>query len=224
MLGVHERQREFRVGLRRYQCGSYPCCIAKSYSMRCAITCGERVQECDLAEDDSVPEQKSQDFVRLMMLNERKLFSYILSLVPNWSDADEILQGTALRLWEGFDKYEEGTQFLAWARRVAYYEILSHRKRSQRSRLIFSPELLQTLSEESQELDLEADERMDALKKCLDSLSKDSKKLLAMYYAEESKMEDVARQLGRTLAAAYQALYRVRLGLRNCIAKRLSGS
>ena len=84
-----------------------------------------------------VVDESQRQFVRLMTKHERLVYGYILSLVPNWADADEILQETNIRLWEEFDKFVLGTNFAAWALRVAHFQVLTWRKRVSRSRLVF---------------------------------------------------------------------------------------
>ena len=79
-------------------------------------------------------------FVRLLTQHERRVYGYILRMVPNWCEADEVLQETNIRLWEEFDRFEPGTDFAAWAIRVAHYQVLTWRKRRDRSRLVFSEE------------------------------------------------------------------------------------
>ena len=84
----------------------------------------------------SIDESRRQ-FVRLLTQHQRRVYGYILTMVVNWNDADEILQETNLRLWEEFDRFEPGTDFAAWAIRVAYYQVLTWRKKRDRSRLVF---------------------------------------------------------------------------------------
>ena len=72
-------------------------------------------------------DESRRQFIRLMTRHERLVYGYILSLVPNWADADEILQETNIRLWEEFEKFETGTNFAAWAVRVAHFQVLTWR-------------------------------------------------------------------------------------------------
>ena len=170
----------------------------------------------------AMQDSDSREFVRLMTRDERKLYSYILTLVPNWNDADDILQETNVRLWEEFEKFEAGTNFLAWARRVAYYEVLTRRKRSKRSKLIFSEQLLDTLSKETEEIGPIVETRQRLLAKCVDQLAEHSRELLARCYCDGAQIKDVAKSLGRTATAVYQSLHRIRISLRNCIERQLS--
>ena len=163
----------------------------------------------------------SREFVRLMTRDERKLYGYILSLVPDWNDADDILQETNIRLWEEFEKYQEGTNFLAWARRVAYYEILTRRKRGKRSKLVFSEELLGKLNGEAERHSGASELRQQMLTRCIDELSEQSRDLLARCYSDGVRIKEVAASMGRTASAVYKSLHRIRIALRDCVDRRL---
>jgi hypothetical protein len=56
-----------------------------------------------------------------MTRHERLVYGFMLSLVPNWADADEILQETNIRLWDEFEKFVPRTNFAAWAVRIARF-------------------------------------------------------------------------------------------------------
>src|SRR4051794_29418130 len=88
------------------------------------------------------PESRVDEFVRLLAQNQRRLFLYVLTLVPRWAEAEEIMQETNLVLWREFGKFQAGTNFAAWASRVAFHQVLAWRKRRQRDRHQFSDEVL----------------------------------------------------------------------------------
>ena len=67
-------------------------------------------------------------FVRLFQQYERGLYRYILSLVLNVAAADDISQNTSLLLWEEFGRFDLNTDFGAWARTIAYYQVLKYRQ------------------------------------------------------------------------------------------------
>ena len=66
-------------------------------------------------------------FVRLLAKYQGQIYSYILSVIGNFNDSDDILQETSSKLWQMFDQYESGTDFLKWSLSVAYYRILEYR-------------------------------------------------------------------------------------------------
>ena len=50
-------------------------------------------------------------FLQLFLAHERRIYSYILALVPVWADADDLLQQTSVVLWQKLDQFEPGTNF-----------------------------------------------------------------------------------------------------------------
>jgi RNA polymerase sigma-70 factor (ECF subfamily) len=167
----------------------------------------------------------SASFVRLLTKNERRIYGYILTMVVDWNDADEILQETNVRLWEEFDRFEPGTDFAAWALRVAHFEVLTWRKRRQRSRLVFSEEALAALADDHAPAGgaaLDDDRaRQAALAECLKQMSASNRELIQRCYAGTQTIREVADGLGRSAEAIYKRLQRLRLGLHRCIEQRL---
>jgi RNA polymerase sigma factor (sigma-70 family) len=90
--------------------------------------------------------KRVEEFVRLLGQNQRWLLIYVTSLVPVWSDTEEVIQETNLVLWREFDRFESGTNFTAWAFRVALNQVLAWRKRRRRDRLEFSPAFLEVVA------------------------------------------------------------------------------
>src|SRR5215212_9863961 len=81
---------------------------------------------------DDTPPDKSKLFLRLFLQNERQVYAYILTLLPNRADADDVLQEASLAMWDKFDADQPPTDFLAWARRVAYHKVLDFHKKAHR--------------------------------------------------------------------------------------------
>lgn len=161
-------------------------------------------------------------FVRLLTQHERRVYGYILKMIPTWTDADEVLQETNVRLWEEFDRFEPGSDFAAWAIRVAHYQVLTWRKRRDRSRLVFSEEAIQAIADESTARYAAADGRQAALGECLKQLSDRNRELILMCYADGSTIRRVAEELERSSDAVYKAVQRIRLTLHLCIERRLA--
>src|SRR3954453_5533910 len=87
------------------------------------------------ASSDSPGPAKSRLFLRLFLQNERRLYAYILTLLPRRADAEDVLQETSLVMWDKFDEQAPPTDFAAWGCRIAYFKVLDFFKRSQRSRV-----------------------------------------------------------------------------------------
>jgi len=172
----------------------------------------------------TVPASESKrDFVRLLAKHERMIYGYVLSLVPNVADADEIVQETSLRLWDEFDKFIPGSSFAAWSLTVAHYEVLTWRKRASRSKLVYDDSLVEAIGRERTVVERSAGPRHEALAECLLELSDGNQKLVAECYGAGRKIKEVAAKLERSEAAVYKSLERIRIALHRCIQRKLSG-
>jgi RNA polymerase sigma-70 factor (ECF subfamily) len=170
----------------------------------------------------SAEETRVQQFVRLLTGNERRLKSYILTLVPNLADAEQIAQDTSLRLWEQFDRYDPAFgEFSAWARTIAHYQVMTYRKKQGREKVVFSTELLDALAERAAARAPELAARQEALVDCLQKLPEHSRELIRLYYVVGMKVRAAAEKLGRTVAAAEKAIVRIRRLLYDCISSTL---
>ena len=159
--------------------------------------------------------------MRLLTGCERRLYDFVLALVGNLTDADEVIQETKLRLWEQFERFQVGTDFGAWARTVAYYQVLDFRKRPGRSEPHLSTEFFEAVAAEIVEQADELDARQRALEACLKKLSASDRDLVMRCYDGTTPVKQVADSIGRTLTATYQLLWRIRTKLFHCIQHRL---
>jgi RNA polymerase sigma-70 factor (ECF subfamily) len=158
-------------------------------------------------------------FVRLLGQNQRRIFLFVMSLVPDRNDAEEIIQETNLVLWREFGKFQLGTNFAAWACKVALHQVLAWRKRVQRDRLEFSPAFLETIADEASSASDVLEERSQSLAHCMEKLPADHRQLLRLRYSEGLAIEAIAQQLARSEEAVYRALSRIRRTLHDCVAR-----
>jgi RNA polymerase sigma-70 factor, ECF subfamily len=157
------------------------------------------------------------EFASLFRRHHGNLYGYILSLIPDIAAADEIIQDTSLRLWEQFGRFDRSKDFGAWARTIAYYQVLKYRKKIGRERLQFDSELLGVLADR---VSVRCDElavRQNYLVDCLAKLSDVKRQIIQLYYSLGMTTKRVAQQLGRNVAGVEKALARARGDLRQCI-------
>lgn len=157
----------------------------------------------------------------LITQHQRRLYTYILSLVYRVQDAQDILQETNLVLWRKREKGLEVRDFRSWACRVAYIQVLAYRKRNVRDRLFFDCDLLEQLANKTEEFG-PSDHYLEALQACLLKLPEHSREMVAMRYDSPGSVSQIAESTGRSVAAVSQALYRVRHRLLQCVRSSLS--
>lgn len=161
-------------------------------------------------------------FVRLLGQNQRRVFLYVMTLVPNWNDAEEIVQETSLVLWREFDQFQLGTNFAAWACKVAFHQVLAWRKKKQRDRLEFSPAFMEAVAEEAATAADGLEERSQALAGCIGKLPDVQREMLHLRYSEGLSIETIAKQVDRTVEAVYRALSRIRQTIHACVSQTLT--
>jgi RNA polymerase sigma-70 factor (ECF subfamily) len=167
---------------------------------------------------------REKAFLALFLQNERRFLAYILTLLPHRADAEDALQEASLVMWDKFNPEQPPDDFAAWGCRIAYFKVLDSYKKSQRSRVRFSQELLERLAETAidQAAALQLDERRDALTDCIEKLRPHDRDLLTRRFAQGATTQSAASQLGRSVDAVYKALSKIRQVLFDCINRRLA--
>jgi RNA polymerase sigma-70 factor (ECF subfamily) len=162
-------------------------------------------------------------FVQELTASQRRLYGYILSLVPSPAEADDVLQETNLALWRKAADFQAGTSFLAWACRVAYFEVLNHyRKRKRNPQPLADEALLECVAQEARDQLDGFDERLTALRGCLERLSERKRHLLQRFYFDERSLGEIAVERGQSEGVIRVTVHRIRGVLLACIHRTLA--
>jgi len=159
-----------------------------------------------------------RQFIALLTKHEQHLKHYILTLVPNLADAEQISQETSLRLWEQFNEYDPSAAgFVVWARSIAYFQVLTFRKKAGRERVVFNSELVDALADRVAVRSQRLADRQEALIDCLNKLPEHGREIIHLYYFVGMKLRAAAEQLDRSIAATEKAVARIRRILKDCV-------
>lgn len=163
------------------------------------------------------PTAEQQRFLSLFLRSEKEIFRYVAALVPNSTDAEDIVQQTALALWEKFDAYDPSLPFTPWACRFALNKARQWIERRQRWQTLLERGVAEELARRREELRPELELKLRHLETCMEKLPGDQRSLVEGYYYRRSAIEQLANDSGRTEAATYKALQRIRHALQLCI-------
>ena len=165
-------------------------------------------------------QEDMEPFLQLLSSHERFLAGYVYSLIPNASDAEDILQDVKMALWQNFEQFEIGTSFSAWSRQVAFYRVMAFRKKKakENQRFLFSETCYELLDKEYCYENKEVSDEVSRLNLCLAKLPANLQNMVTMRYKEEFGIEEIALRTEKTVDACYKALSRVRLQLKKCLA------
>ena len=158
----------------------------------------------------------TEAFLKEFALHHDRLFAYLFSLLPHRPDAEDVFQRTSLILWQKFDQWDPGSDFLSWACGVAFYEVRNFVRVASRDRLRFGEALLETLSKERTAALKRRDDRVAALQECLKKLDQGERELLQRAYVDEESIRELAARDGRAAQTLYNRLNLLRKRLLEC--------
>ncbi|MDF1814829.1 MAG: sigma-70 family RNA polymerase sigma factor [Verrucomicrobiales bacterium] len=170
------------------------------------------------------PDSEDASFSDLMAGHQGRLIGYIRTMIPDIDAAKDVLQETNMTLLRKSRDFEPGSNFTAWAFRIAYFEVLAWRRNKGRDRLQFSNELVESLAQTGERVSDSYDSRLDALKTCLEKLPERQKTIVQRHYLNGAPVQDIAREMDVKANAASQLLHRARHNLFQCINKLTGGA
>lgn len=159
--------------------------------------------------------------MRLFLESERELLRYVMALVPNVSDARDVVQETAVALWQKIEKYDSTKPFIPWACRFALNEARMHLRTESRRRRLVDEDVASMLEDRRVEMAASLDMRREHLQDCLNRLPEEQRRLVRSYYFDDESIEALAGKLGRGADAIYKSLQRIRQALHQCIERKL---
>ena len=167
--------------------------------------------------------EMTEAYLRLLGQHDRWLAAYVYSLVARAADADDILQEVKLTLWKHFGKFEQGTNFRAWARQIATHQILNYRRaEKRRPNSELEDAFIEAVASEIDRRSEVFDRRADALRQCLHKLPDAHRKIVVWRYYEDCGVEEIAAKSERTVEAVYRLLSRIRAVLNECVNRQTS--
>src|SRR4051812_7028780 len=119
--------------------------------------------ETDSGDARSRETESRKRLMALMTRHQRQVFSYIYVLVPNRSDAEDLLQETSLVICEKFHEFRDGTDFVAWACQIAYWRVRYSREKYARSKVLFDQDIGDVVAQTARTMTDELGERHGAL-------------------------------------------------------------
>ena len=157
--------------------------------------------------------------------SQHAIWAFVVSLVPRYQQAEEIVQQVAVTVVEKYDEYEETRSFTSWAIGIARYKILESRRQYATEKHSFHPfddtifEKLGMIYEEQAE---EWGSHRIHMAECLKTMQGRSREALQLRYSQGIDLKVLAKKLGVTSGAAHTILSRARDVLRRCVQRRVA--
>lgn len=166
--------------------------------------------------------EQTRDFVRRFAECEHEVYRYILTLLPDSAQAQDVFQDTAVALWEKLEAYDPSRSFVAWACGIAHNKVLMHRRRFARQPHTLSDHTLELIAGQyTTERDL-IEQQVQALAECLAKLAAPQRELIEARYSTKMTIHEYARRTGRVVNTLYKSLDRIRRRLLDCVSAAMS--
>ncbi len=130
---------------------------------------------------------------------DRTVYSFILSIMKNPQDAEEVMQETYMKIWTSASSYQSQGKPLAWiftiARNLCYMKFRDQKHRADMG-------LEELTGEETGELCLPLENLADAmaLRAALELLKEDERQIVLLHASAGLKHREIAASLGMPLA------------------------
>lgn len=168
-------------------------------------------------EPASDPLSVQQLFVR----HARSIRGFVVCLAPSPGDVDDIMQEVFLVVTRKADRFDPGTDFVAWACAMARFEALAYLRKRHTNPVTFSPETADLLAAEYDPTG-DLDERIDHVRECMKRLSPSARDAIRARYADGLKPAAIAARHKVKPATIHVTLSKARAALRQCVESRLA--
>ena len=153
--------------------------------------------------------------------------AFLLASVRDLAVAEDLLQETFLTAWKNLDRYDRELPFGPWARGIAARLLLNHRRKLGRAKVYFcDASALQGLEQRFSEFaglrGETFDEKLDALRGCMECLTDLQRTALELHYEHGQSCKTIAVRTGLSCEAIKKHLQRGRMALYRCLRHKAS--
>jgi RNA polymerase sigma-70 factor (ECF subfamily) len=168
-------------------------------------------------EDDAELVVRAQEgetgaFDELVLRHSRPLYCYVWRMCRNQAEAEELVQQTFVKAWEGLGGFRAEASFRTWLFRIGTNQCLNRLAR-RRTHVPLDESLAGPARDEPDQIRARRvqSERVQA---ALLSLPLDQRAALLLYAHDELSYDEIAAVMGRSTAAVNALIYRARVAVR----------
>ncbi len=174
------------------------------------------IEASDLAQSEHYKQAARSEFDEVVRLTFRDVYTLARRLAENDADAEDVLQESYRRAWQGLPKFRSESEFSTWMYRIVANTSSNHyKKRKRHSHADFDdvPEKTFGISGGEEEA-AENSMLQRKLQAALQSLRPNLRKVVVLRDIYDLTHADIAKELGISETAAKVRLHRARRKLR----------
>jgi len=159
---------------------------------------------------------------QLVVKHRHGILAYLYGVVPDPHIAEDLFQEVCVVAVQKASEFQDGTNFVAWARTIARNKLREHLRR--RSGVTVDDGFFDGIESAFDDVRsrLDPDARKEALRRCLTEIQGHSREMLVWRYEEGMTAASIAARTGQTRAGVNSLLQRIREILRTCVERRLT--
>ena len=173
---------------------------------------------------DYATNDQLEQFTRLWVQNQRAVGAFIHMSLRDAHHAEDVLQEVAADASRNFASYDPARPFVAWLIGIARQRLVDHYRQQGRQKAELSPDALALLDHSYAEVAEEIDDRIVALRKCIEQLPEHHKLLITRRYGYDDGLDAIAKSVGSNAKAVNAMLTRVRKLLAGCVQQRMEAT
>jgi RNA polymerase sigma factor (sigma-70 family) len=160
----------------------------------------------ELIADILNPETRRKAFEALIKKYQQKIYWHIRKMVIDHDDADDVVQETFIKVWQGLQNFRSDSQLYTWIYRIATNESLNFLQKKRRQNHVpidndDSLDLLNTLESSISQDYISGDEIQLKLQKALLQLPDKQRLVFNMKYYDDLKYEEISEITGTSVGA-----------------------
>jgi RNA polymerase sigma-70 factor (ECF subfamily) len=168
-------------------------------------------------------------FAEFVAEHQRAVRSFIAIWAPSRDEADDIAQEVFISALKSIHTFDVTRDLKTWLLGIARNLTRNAWRRMPRTAKAGAAEIQEMLdrhalsvfqSRDRSCLNAAGESRVDALKKCLETLPSTSKDMFMKYFVEDQASAELAETMRTTESTVRATLSRIRRGLRGCIERR----
>ena len=168
----------------------------------------------------ATPAEHTVRVQQLFIKNQSSLKAFLLALVPDFTEAEDLLQEVFLVVSQKAGSFKEGTNFMAWARQIARFKAMSSMRKKRNSPSVLADDVVDSLCASEPEIPFD-ETQVAAVQSCLKKLAPHARQLVTMRYLNEHGPGEIAERMEWSENAVNVTLSRARTFLRDCVQRQL---
>lgn len=179
-------------------------------------------ENSNIQDNEYYNKKGTAEFVRLITANQSQIYAYIVSLVGNCTDADDVMQETTSTMWQHFDDFKPNTDFISWGVAIAYYKVLEFRRSRRHEKFQFDDDVLDILAHKAKQDLMDSNTYLSKLQDCLQKLDKYDYQLVRLRYISGVTMNELSRRFNKTVRSIYYQIAKIHGLLMRCIERSIT--